>query len=171
MGGWGSVVAWSEQDDALLAEKLALGWSSAQIAAQFGNRSRNAVIGRIHRLKLARTVKPKVVRTAAAALNMKSSGKAATNGATHPWNGSKARNAALVAREPVRKEKPNAPAPMMVELEDLGSGQCKWPIGDPLHEDFGFCGNGRQEGKPYCPHHVSRSVSTWVPGMLRGVEA
>ena len=51
------------------------------------------------------------------------------------------------------------PAPVVVvrgkvRLEDLGSGNCKWPCGDPSHKDFGFCGMSQSPGSVYCDEHT-----------------
>lgn len=49
---------------------------------------------------------------------------------------------------------PDAPAPLMVRPVDLESHHCRWPIGDPMAEDFGFCGHARAQGPGwYCPAH------------------
>ena len=57
------------------------------------------------------------------------------------------------------------PEPLPVRLVDLPKGgrvtilhlsdkTCKWPIGDPGHEEFCFCGHGPREGSPYCEYHA-----------------
>jgi GcrA cell cycle regulator len=38
-------------------------------------------------------------------------------------------------------------------LLDLEPGDCRWPIGEPKHEDFHFCGRPHAPGRPYCAHH------------------
>ena len=40
-------------------------------------------------------------------------------------------------------------------LLDLAPGDCRWPIGEPKHEDFHFCGKAQAPGRPYCEHHWS----------------
>jgi len=40
-------------------------------------------------------------------------------------------------------------------LTDLSAQTCRWPIGDPKHEDFRFCGRSVAAGKPYCAEHCS----------------
>jgi GcrA cell cycle regulator len=39
-------------------------------------------------------------------------------------------------------------------LFELQQWHCRWPIGDPTVEDFGFCGNKAVDGLPYCPAHA-----------------
>jgi hypothetical protein len=40
-------------------------------------------------------------------------------------------------------------------LLDLEASDCRWPIGEPRHPDFHFCGKPHAEGRPYCEHHWS----------------
>jgi GcrA cell cycle regulator len=40
-----------------------------------------------------------------------------------------------------------------LKLVELNEHTCKWPIGDPLQEDFHFCGNDSAENAPYCTYH------------------
>lgn len=58
-----------------------------------------------------------------------------------------------------RKPRPIRPTPVYdpryVRLPDLGRNMCKWPIGDPRHDDFHFCGGDTQTGASYCDHHCT----------------
>ena len=62
-----------------------------------------------------------------------------------------------------------------VELEDMPGATiltltdriCKWPIGDPRHPDFHFCGRASAEGLPYCTDHARRA---YQPPARRGGE-
>jgi GcrA cell cycle regulator len=49
-------------------------------------------------------------------------------------------------------------------LDMLEANDCRWPIGDPRHEGFHFCGAQKIDGRPYCAHHWSLS---FVPGKSR----
>ena len=40
---------------------------------------------------------------------------------------------------------------------------CRWPIGDPRHADFHFCGAPQLEGRPYCELHWSMSFQPARP--------
>jgi GcrA cell cycle regulator len=44
-----------------------------------------------------------------------------------------------------------------IALGDLDSVHCRWPLGDPKQDGFGFCGRPALRGKPYCDHHTARS--------------
>ncbi len=49
-------------------------------------------------------------------------------------------------------------------MADLETGDCRWPIGDPRHADFHFCGEKQAVGRPYCAEHWHQS---FVPGKAR----
>jgi GcrA cell cycle regulator len=57
------------------------------------------------------------------------------------------------ARAPVEIKK--QPEVKVFTLTDLSSQTCRWPIGDPKHEDFRFCGKPVVAGKPYCAEHCA----------------
>jgi len=50
-------------------------------------------------------------------------------------------------------------------LLELESGDCRWPVGDPRHDGFHFCGAPQMLGRPYCVAHWPLS---FVPGKGRG---
>ncbi len=55
------------------------------------------------------------------------------------------------------------PADRRKRLVDLESGECRWPIGDPQHADFGFCAAPQLSGTPYCSHHACRAYAPTIP--------
>ena len=46
------------------------------------------------------------------------------------------------------------PISRRLQLVQLNERTCKWPNGDPLSEDFNFCGNDAAETGPYCNYHA-----------------
>ena len=44
-------------------------------------------------------------------------------------------------------------------VKNLEPDDCRWPIGDPQHADFHFCGAQKIEGRPYCQHHWDMSFN------------
>ncbi len=61
---------------------------------------------------------------------------------------------------PIKRQDAKAPVAKKAEvriftLTDLSSQTCRWPIGDPKHEDFHFCGRSTTPGKPYCAEHCA----------------
>ena len=145
-------MAWTDERVEELKKLWSEGLSASQIAKQLGGVTRNAVIGKVHRLGLSgratpsrparRTVKPSRPRTTATT--------------TAP--------AARPAARPAPSASPAAPAPAPVEPAVLPSGEfatvltlrdsmCKWPIGDPADPKFAFCGRKATSG-PYCAEHA-----------------
>lgn len=47
----------------------------------------------------------------------------------------------------------------IIRMEDLKSGMCRWPYGDPQKKDFHFCGEQNNESGAYCEHHNKKSLS------------
>jgi GcrA cell cycle regulator len=140
-------MGWTDERVETLKKLWLDGLSASQIAKQLGGVTRNAVIGKVHRLGL--------------------SGRAAPS---HP-----SRPAFKAPRPPrpismptprprtveARAPQPPAPRPTpFVELPGtatvltLGAHMCKWPIGDPTSQDFTFCGRRAVDDGPYCADHA-----------------
>jgi len=99
---------WSDERVERLKELWGQGMSASEIADVLGDVSRNAVIGKAHRLGLSGRPSP-------------------------------------------IKKKPSRGANILSLTERM----CKWPIGDPKHEDFHFCGKPTVQGLPYCAEHAA----------------
>lgn len=158
---------WTDERVEILRKLWAEGLSASQIAAQLGGVTRNAVIGKVHRLKLsgrgrspatpARQKKP-----AQAAPVAKTSMRPVSIAriATPTVGGSIVQaqfSSQIAARdaESERRAQNVVPISRNLALIDLNERTCKWPIGDPLAEGFSFCGNdsGGDNG-PYCVYHA-----------------
>lgn len=160
---------WTDERVETLRKLWAEGLSASQIAAQLGGVSRNAVIGKVHRLKLssrgrttaAPTRQKKTVQTSSVATTTV---KAAAPRATTTTRtvtttiGATALQAQFDA-EPVARhylrpvENVVVPISRRLQLVELNERTCKWPNGDPLTEEFHFCGNDAAETGPYCRYH------------------
>jgi GcrA cell cycle regulator len=161
---------WTDERVEKLKKLWSEGLSASQIAAQLGGVSRNAVIGKVHRLNLPGRAKAGGTQTAArpkrpAAVAPRPSNFAARQVAARPV----ARPTGnTVAKEeidvdfetqseqlPVPANGNNVVVPMSrrLELTQLTERTCKWPIGDPLNDDFHFCGNESPDNSPYCTYH------------------
>ncbi|KAB2657310.1 GcrA cell cycle regulator [Brucella tritici] len=162
---------WTDERVELLKKLWSEGLSASQIAAQLGGVSRNAVIGKVHRLKLSgrgktTTAAPrsKKVNTVAAAprpaaqhstgvhtTTMRTATVTKTVGAT----ALQMDYAVDVVAETVVKPASDVVVPISrrLSLLQLSERTCKWPIGDPLNEDFHFCGHESGESSPYCKYH------------------
>ncbi len=153
-------MAWTEDRVEILTKLWAEGLSASQIAKQLGGVTRNAVIGKVHRLGLSGRAKP----SRPAAVRGTKPVKAKTRIVSPP----RTPKVAAVVEE--------APPPPPVEAKPLPNGEyatiltirdhmCKWPIGDPTASDFRFCGRRIKAGEPYCESHCSVA---YQPSRRRG---
>ena len=138
-------MAWTDERVELLKKLWAEGLSAAQIANKMGGVTRNAVIGKVHRLGLSGRATPaKPQRGCAPKVERKE-----TSGTKAPRPETK----------PVIPE-PEFVAPLVLDTGDrttvstIKNNMCKWPIGDPATDDFHFCGQSTVSGKSYCAYHA-----------------
>ena len=155
---------WNDERVELLRKLWQDGLSASQIAAQLGGVSRNAVIGKVHRLKLSSrgrsTAAPARPKKTAQAASVSKPQNRTTSIAARSITGSIGATAlqsqfdAEPARYPIRQtENVVVPISRRLQLVQLSERTCKWPNGDPLLEDFSFCGNDCAEAGPYCTYH------------------
>ena len=160
-----AVPSWTDERVELLRRLWDDGLSASQIALQIGGVSRNAVIGKVHRLGLAGRVKPL--------------GQVAANGRRKGDEVEiEASETVVIVEEPTVPEPPAivthrpapdfplnplpsaAPQPVAlavserVTIMDLRDSMCRWPMGDPTKPDFRFCGARSITGLPYCSQHA-----------------
>ena len=150
---------WTDERVELLRKLWSEGLSASQIATQIGGVSRNAVIGKVHRLKLAARGRA----TASQPRAKKAAGSAAAKVANRPRPMTASIGATALQvqfdAEPVARQMLRPVADVVVpisrnlKLVELTERTCKWPNGDPLAEDFSFCGNEAGESGPYCGYH------------------
>jgi GcrA cell cycle regulator len=151
---------WTDERVDLLKKLWGDGLSASQIATEIGGGiTRNAVIGKVHRLGLSGRGKAKApppARPKAKAVPAPSAPAPAP------------RPAAIVAPPPAALaiEAAPEPAPVAVADEvglplservtimDLRESMCRWPMGDPTKPEFRFCGARSVTGLPYCSHHA-----------------
>ena len=156
---------WTDERVETLRKLWAEGLSASQIAAQLGGVSRNAVIGKVHRLKLssrgrATAAPTRQKKATQASGGAKSVSRAATVARSVTTSiGATALqqqfDAEPVARQYLRPvEDVVVPISRRLQLVQLSERTCKWPNGDPLSEDFHFCGNDSAETGPYCTYHA-----------------
>ena len=154
---------WTDERVEQLKKLWTEGLSASQIAAQLGGVSRNAVIGKVHRLKLsgrgrATSAAPRQKKSQAAHGGAKSGGGARPTRTITATIGATALQAQFdaepIARQQIRpSENVVVPISRRLELVQLTEHTCKWPNGDPLSEEFSFCGNDVGESGPYCTYH------------------
>jgi GcrA cell cycle regulator len=105
---WRQRMSWTDERVEQLKQLWGQGMSASEIADTLGDVTRNAVIGKAHRLGLS--------------------------GRPSPIKKTPSRGATILA---------------------LTERMCKWPVGDPKHADFHFCGKTAQAGMPYCAEHAA----------------
>jgi len=169
-------MGWTDERVELLKKLWMEGLSASQIAAELGDGvTRNAVIGKVHRLKLSARAKPTNTATRTrpaqrAAPRRVSTGSSSAGMGMHKPRASIMRTqtigaTALAASPEVEAEVYVAPQVQelfipedkRLSLLQLNEHTCKWPIGDPLSKDFYFCGQQSNEGIPYCEFHARRA--------------
>ncbi len=137
-------MSWTDERVTLLKQLWGEGKTAAEIAKVLGDGiTRNAVIGKAHRLKLSSRLSP---------IQQNTSKKPVKGEVTMP------RFVKPAVRLPEFKG-------MGVKMIDLGARGCRWPSGDPREENFSFCGCDSLAGFPYCAHHAA--VAFQVPGRSR----
>ncbi len=137
-------MSWTPEREQKLKELWKIGHSASQIASLLGDTTRNAVIGKAHRLNLEARAASKKTIPKVSVENTENNVKSA---AKHQKLGRKARFKALLLDNNFEQEKPK-------KLEELTDETCKWPIGHPHEEKFYFCGRKPMEKFPYCKLHV-----------------
>jgi GcrA cell cycle regulator len=155
-------IGWTDERVELLARLWSEGLSASQIAAQLGDVTRNAVIGKVHRLGLSGRAKPngaasqqerprpKVVRAVPpAGFQGVASGGAAQNG-----SGMAGQTSVSTVAEVLELEDVAVPPSERVTIMELRDSMCRWPLGDPTTAEFGYCGTRSITGLPYCTHHA-----------------
>ena len=135
-------MSWSPEREEKLRELWKKGHSASQIASMLGDTTRNAVIGKAHRLNLEARMTSKKKQVTAGKQKNSSLKEYKTQKL-----GRKARFKALLLDKNFEGENP-------LKLKELTDKTCRWPIGHPHEENFYFCGRQSMEKLPYCKLHV-----------------
>ncbi|HEV7602934.1 MAG TPA: GcrA family cell cycle regulator [Bradyrhizobium sp.] len=148
-----TVLTWTDDRVEQLKKLWEAGLSASQIAAELGNVTRNAVIGKVHRLGLSgRAKSPSSAvprqRKARPAQHMMRVSRPASRGNTA------LAHAFELEMEPDPIAYDNVvPMSQRLSLLELNEATCHWPIGDPSSSEFFFCGGKALQSLPYCAHH------------------
>ncbi|MDA8559566.1 hypothetical protein N9K62_01380 [Candidatus Pelagibacter bacterium] len=134
-------MSWTEEKVSKLKELWGKGNTASQIAEIIGGLSRNAVIGKAHRLNLSAKIK---TRTAASNKNFDSNVEVNNS---QLKRGRKSRFKSLIIEKDFEPENPK-------QLEELDESSCKWPIGHPDEKNFYFCGRSSLKDFSYCKLHL-----------------
>lgn len=156
------MISWTDERVDLLKKLWGEGLSASQIAGELGGVTRNAVIGKVHRLGLSGRAKAPQPVTGRPKKPMPR--PATSTGRTEPGPVSVGATALKAETQPVARPQ-TAPAPQFTSLSDepliphatvlqINEQTCKWPVGDPNSDDFHFCARRSDIGIPYCAYHA-----------------
>ena len=134
-------MSWNEEKVTKLKELWGKGNTASQIAEIIGGISRNAVIGKAHRLNLSSKIKTR---------NASSSQSFNSNSEENNFKQKQERKSkfkSLLIEKDFEAENPK-------KLEELDESSCKWPVGHPEEESFYFCGRSSLKDFSYCKLHL-----------------
>jgi GcrA cell cycle regulator len=146
-------MGWTDERVELLKKLWQDGLSASQIAGELGGITRNAVIGKVHRLGLSGRAKSS------------SSAAARPRKARAPGHMMRVSRASMRGNTALAHayEHDMEPEPELIEniiplgqrrtILELTEETCRWPIGDPSSADFFFCGGNPLPSVPYCSYH------------------
>jgi GcrA cell cycle regulator len=141
--------SWTTERVEQLRTCVAAGMTCSQIAAEIGV-TRNAVIGKIHRMGLSTAGhKPAGIAKGIAKRMRPARARGAPTRLARMLRAMAAQMAAVAPIETM-----TVVASARCSLLELASGKCRWPLSDPGKADFGFCGNDAIAGISYCLGHA-----------------
>lgn len=153
-------MSWTDERVDQLRQLWLDGKSASQIAAVLSNGvTRNAVIGKVHRLGLSGRVKapsqnaprqraPKPQQHSHRSMPQRSQGPRTQGNNALAW-------APRIEARPIERPQEEVVIPMSerVTIMELKEAMCRWPLGDPQTPEFRYCGGKSPVGVPYCTYH------------------
>lgn len=157
-------MSWNDERVETLKKLWTEGLSASQIASRIGGVTRNAVIGKVHRLGLsgrAPTSRTATARPRARIL----APRRPTKPRFQAVGAVALRSNYHLEAEPYVStyEEIDIPIAERKSLLELAESNCRWPIGDPQNAEFHFCNKGKLAGLPYCEFHARRAFQPAQP--------
>lgn len=146
-------MSWTDERVETLKKLWTEGLSASRIAGELGGITRNAVIGKVHRLGLSGRAKspstagqrPRKARAHSQMLRVSRASVRGNTALAHAYD---------LDVEPEPELIDNViPLGQRRSLLELTEETCRWPIGDPGHSEFFFCGGQAIASLPYCAYH------------------
>ena len=134
-------MSWNDEKVAKLKELWGKGKTASQIAEIIGGISRNAVIGKAHRLNLSAKIKARV------SSRIQNTKLEKDENRENSKKGKRNRFRSLLIEKDFEPENPK-------QLEELDDHTCKWPVGHPDEKSFYFCGRSSLKDFSYCKLHL-----------------
>ena len=131
-------MSWTDEKVAKLKDLWGKGSTASQIAEILGGVSRNAVIGKAHRLNLSGKIIAK---------KNSSNQKINKSNSLNSKKVTRGRFKSIIIDKDFEPENPK-------QLEELDEKSCKWPIGHPNEKNFYFCGRTSLKDFSYCKLHI-----------------
>ncbi|MFN3883230.1 MAG: GcrA family cell cycle regulator [Rhodocyclaceae bacterium] len=166
-------MVWTDEKVKLLVQLWETGQSITQIGKALGM-TRNAVVGKAHRIGLAKRASP-IMRSEKPAQPRQTASHAGPPGGHAPATPRapaqpKAERAAASDSSEGGPAAGSSSGPgqqltaaMLAALTPSSGPRCKWPIGDPKSAEFDFCSQVALPGKPYCAQHCAMAYTNWNP--------
>jgi GcrA cell cycle regulator len=162
-------MVWTDEKVKLLVQLWESGQSITQIGKALGM-TRNAVVGKAHRIGLAKRASPimrseKPAQPRVATVHHGHGGGHAASHVPAPAPRPapvRVKDEATASPAPTQQGNQLTPA-MLAALTPSTGPRCKWPIGDPKTADFDFCSHVALPGKPYCAAHCAQAYTNWNP--------
>jgi GcrA cell cycle regulator len=139
-------MSWTDAKIKKLKELWEKGLSTSEIGKKL-NMSKNAVVGKAHRIGLKS--RPSPIKSQTASNKKKNKNEKSDKPSKENKKETKTKKSSK------KEEKENK-----ITIEELGPKMCRWPFGDPRGEDFSFCGEPVFRNKPYCLKHCAMAYTT-----------
>jgi GcrA cell cycle regulator len=154
-------MSWTDERVTLLKKLWGEGKTAAEIAKALGGVTRNAVIGKAHRLNLSNRVSP---------IQQNNKKPQAVRSQVQAQQPSQPAQRAAAKSAQAANDMPKRETGKRIPLLHLKGNMCRWPMGDPREKNFGFCGESSIAGLPYCADHAKAAYQAAGRGRLLQAE-